>query len=96
MRKGHVRILGLAILMAAAAVSFATGQQGTERSPGYREFINAMKIPDLAARVQELERIKGAYPQARFLGLVDNAIRSARIGLADSVDAILELQKPGF
>ena len=96
MRKRHIRILGLAILMAAAAVSFVVAQQGQERSPGYREFVNAMRIPDLAARVQELERIKAAYPQARFLGLVDNAIRSARIGLADSVDAILELQKPGF
>jgi hypothetical protein len=92
----HMRILGLAILMAAAAVSFAAGQQSQERSPGYREFINAMRLPDLAARVRELERIKGAYPQARFLSLVDNALRSARIGLADSVDAILELQKPGF
>ena len=96
MRKRHMRILGLAILMAAAAVSFVVAQQGQERSPGYREFVNAMRIPDLAARVQELERIKAAYPQARFLGLVDNALRSARIGLADSVDAILELQKPGF
>ncbi len=96
MRKRHIRIFGLAILVAAAAVSFAAAQQGQERSPGYREFVNAMRIPDLAARVQELERIKVAYPQARFLGLVDNAIRNARIGLADSVDAILELQKPGF
>jgi thiol-disulfide isomerase/thioredoxin len=96
MRKRYVRILGLAILMGAAAVSFATGQQGQERSPGYREFVNAMRIPDLSVRVQELERIKAAYPQARFLNLVDNALRSARIGLADSVDAILELQKPSF
>jgi thiol-disulfide isomerase/thioredoxin len=94
MRKRHMRILGLAILMAAAAVSFAAAQQGGERSPGYREFVNAMNVPDLAARLRELERIKSAYPQARFLGLVDSAIRSARIGLADSVYAILELQKP--
>jgi hypothetical protein len=96
MRKRHMRIMGLAILMAAAAVSFAAAQQGQERSPGYREFVNAMRIPDLSARVQELERIKAAYPGARFLSLVDNALRSARIGLADSVDAILELQKSQF
>ena len=91
-----MRIVGFAILMAAAAVSFAAAQQGQERSPGYREFVNAMRIPDLSARVQELERIKAAYPGARFLSLVDNGLRSARIGLADSVDAILELQKPQF
>ena len=96
MRKRHMRILGLAILMAAAAVSFAAGQQAQERSPGYKEFVNAMKIADLPARVQELERIKAAYPGARFLSLLENGLRNARIGLAGSVDDILELQKPGF
>lgn len=96
MRRRHLWILGVTILMAAAAVSFAAGQQSQERSPGYREFVNAMRIPDLAARVRELERIKEAYPQARFLSLLDNALRNARIGLADSIDAILELQKPVF
>ncbi len=96
MRKRDFRMLGLVILMAAAAVSLAVAQQGQERSPGYREFVNAMKIPDLSARVQELERIKAAYPGARFLSLLENALRNARIGLANSVDDILELQKPGF
>jgi hypothetical protein len=96
MKKRYVRIFGLAILIMAAAVSFAAGQQGQERSPGYKEFVDAMKIPDLSARVQELERIKAAYPGARFLSLLENALRNAHIGLARSVDDIIELQKPGF
>jgi thiol-disulfide isomerase/thioredoxin len=100
MRKRHHRILGLAILITALAVSLAAGQQqqqqGQERSPGYREFVNAMKIPDLSARLRELERIKAAYPGARFLSLLENGLRNTRIGLAVSVDEILELQKPAF
>ncbi len=94
----HLRILGLAVLITASVVSpaIAQQQQGQERSPGYREFVNAMKIADLNARVRELERIKAAYPGARFLNLLENGLRNTRIGLAVSVDEILELQKPAF
>ena len=91
------RLLAAVLLLAAAAFSLsAAPQQAQERSPGYKEFVDAMKIADLAARVRELDRVKAAYPQARFLPLLENALRSARIGLAVSVDDVLELQKPGF
>jgi hypothetical protein len=97
MRHRCARLLTAAlVLISLAAPVTAAQQQGQERSPGYREFVNAMKIPDLATRLREFERIKAAYPQARFLSLLENAARSARIGLATSVDDIVELQKPGF
>ena len=93
MRKRNIRVLTFAFVgLGLIFLSAASGQM-KERAQGYREYVNAMKITDLNARIKELERIKAAYPQAKFLALVENALSGARIGLADSIEPILELQK---
>ena len=96
MTKRNIRILTYAVVALGLVCLSAASVQMKERAQGYREYINAMKITDLDTRIKELERIKAAYPQAKFLALVDNALNGARIALADSVEPILELQKTGI
>ena len=96
MTKRTIRSLTCAVVALGLVWFSAAAAQTKERAPGYMEFVNAMKIMDLDARINELERIKAAYPQAKFLALVDNALNGARIARAGSVEAILELQKTGI
>jgi len=96
MRKRMSRRWGLIAVTLVVFFTMAAATQMKERAQGYREYINAMKITDLDARIKELERIKAANPQAKFLALVDNALNGARIALAGSVEPILELQKTGI
>jgi len=96
MTKRNIRILTYAVVALGLVCLSAAAAQMKERAPGYTEYVNAMKIMDLDVRIKELERIKAAYPQAKFLALVDNALDGARIALADSVEPILELQKTGI
>ncbi len=93
MRKRNSRILAFAVVAIGLVCLSASAAQVKERAEGYREYVNAMKIADLNARIKELERIRAAYPQAKFLALVNIALNAARIALADSVESILELQK---
>jgi len=96
MTKRNIRILTCAVVALGLVCLSAAAAQMKERAPGYGEFVNAMKIEDFNARIRELERIKAAYPQAKFLALVDNALNGARIAMASSVEPILELQKTGI
>jgi len=96
MTKRNIRMLTYAVVALGLFCLSAAAAQMKERAQGYREYVNAMKITDLDARIKELERIKAAYPQAKFLALVDNALNGARIALADSVEPVLELQKTGI
>jgi len=68
-------------------------QQRADRPPEYKEFLAAVLIEDLKARVEELERIRAAYPNSTYVPVIENAINRARIGLATDLDSILELQK---
>jgi thiol-disulfide isomerase/thioredoxin len=93
MTKRNIRILTYAVVVLGLVCLSAAAAQTKERVQGYREFLSAMKIEDLHARIGELEKIKAAYPQAKFLVLVDNALIKARTEMAEAVEPILELQK---
>jgi len=93
MTKRNIRILTLAIVGIGLVCLSEPSAQTKERVQGYREFLSAMKIEDLPARIGELEKIKAAYPQAKFLVLVENALIKARTEMAEAVEPILELQK---
>lgn len=77
--------------LSSSAVLFS--QQRADQSPEYKEFLSALRIEDLNARVKELERIKAAYPNSTYLPAIENAIIRAKIGLATDVESILQLQK---
>jgi len=71
----------------------ASAQQRPARPPEYAEFMEAIQIEDLNARIAEIERIKTAYPESVMAAAFDNAILNARIGLSTDVESVLELQK---
>ncbi len=74
-------------------VSSSAQQPRREPPPEYKEFLAAVRLADPDARLKELERIKAAYPKSVMAQAFDGAILDARVALADSVDAVLELQK---
>ncbi len=88
-----------ALLALCAAVFLAVGtpspapSQNRQRPPEYSELVAASQIKDAAARLKELERIKAAYPASPLMSTIDRNIRVARIELAESLDAVLALQK---
>ena len=89
-RRPALLLLGLTLALALAASLPAQNQQ---RPPEYNELVAASQIKDAAARLKELERIKAAYPSSRFLVAIDRYILNAKIELAESLEAILALQK---
>lgn len=98
MKNMPMAIVGALFLSCLVIVS--TPQSGAqsrqERPPEYKELMSAVRIEDLKVRIQELERIRAAYPQSPYLPAIENAITTARIGLATDVDSIVELQKPAL
>ena len=80
---------GLALILGLAAGVSAQRQQ----PPEYKEVVAASRIKDAAARLKEFERIKAAYPQSPMAASIDNFIIDARIELAPTLDAVLEIQK---
>lgn len=86
--------LGAAILVAALAVAFGLGQTAQrQQPPEYNEVVAASRIQDAAARLKEFERIKAAYPGAQMMPAIDSFISNAKIELAPTLDAVLDLQK---
>jgi hypothetical protein len=80
-------------LFLALVVSVSAQQPRREPPPEYKEFLAAVRLADPAARIKELERIKAAYPKSVMAEAFDGALLDARVAMADSVDAVLELQK---
>lgn len=76
----------------ALVLSSSAQQPRREPPPEYKEFLAAVRLADPAARLKEIERIKAAYPKSVMAQAFDGAILDARVALADSLDAVLELQ----
>jgi tetratricopeptide (TPR) repeat protein len=81
----------LCLVFFSSAVLFS--QQRADRPPEYKEFRAALRIEDLTIRVEELERIRAAYPNSPYIPAIDNAIKEAKIGLAPDLDTILNLHE---
>jgi hypothetical protein len=85
-------LLALCLTLVLAVVAQARAQ-AQQRPPEYNEIVAASQIKDAAARLKEFERIKAAYPATRFMAAINRAILTTRVELADTLDAILVLQK---
>jgi len=80
-----IAILGLILASPAAAQ--------TQQPPEYKEVLAASRMTDLAAKIKELERIKAAYPSTQYLATIETWILAAKVDLAETLDAVLALQK---
>ncbi len=80
---------GLVLIMGLA--SGVLGQR--QQPPEYKEVVAATRIQDAAARLKEFERIKAAYPNSVMTATVDMYIQTSKVELADTLDAVLALQK---
>ena len=81
--------LGLVLILGLAAGAAAQRQQ----PPEYKEVAAAVRIQDAAARLKEFARIKAAYPNAVMMATIDGYILTSKIELADTLEAVLALQK---
>jgi thiol-disulfide isomerase/thioredoxin len=81
--------LGLILIISLAAGASAQRQQ----PPEYKEVVAATQIQDAVARLKEFERIKAAYPNSLMAATIDMFIQTSKIELADTLDAVLALQK---
>jgi hypothetical protein len=92
-KAGFIAFFGVIFALGLMASSLALAQERQAAPPEYKELVAASQIKDAAARLKEFERIKAAYPQSQFTAGIDGSILSAKIELADSLGAILALQK---
>ena len=76
-----------------ASASGGIQQSQPPPSPEIREIQTAGRLTNAAARLKELERIKAAYPKASQMARIESLILAARIDLADTVEAVIHLQK---
>jgi len=92
MKKSCMRMIGmtLALVVILAAAAQAQGQK--QQPPEFKQLMAAVQIKDAAARLQEFERIKAAYPQSEYMSRIDQYIFMAKVELADTLDAVLGLQ----
>ena len=91
LRKLGAGLVVVIILLAGSGRLYSSPQQPPPES---QEIQAALKIGDLNARIKELSRIKAAYPQSGLMAAIERNIFSARVGLCETVDAVVELQKP--
>ena len=94
--KKEIRWLALLAFCLSVVLTFAartSAQNPQPRPPEYNELVAGSQIKDAAARLKEFERIKAAYPASRFMPVIDRFIFNAKIELAETLDAILVLQK---
>jgi thiol-disulfide isomerase/thioredoxin len=86
-------VSAIAVVLALGLSVSAQQPPRREPPPEYREFLAAVRLADPAARIKEIERIKAVYPGSVMAEAFEGAILDARVAMADSVDAVLELQK---
>jgi hypothetical protein len=84
-------LIVLALALGAAGRLAAQGRQAAP--PEYQEIVAAYKIADPALRLKEFERIKAAYPSTHFREALDASIQDAKVALATTLDAVIDLQK---
>jgi hypothetical protein len=86
----------LAALAAIAVFGLVLSTQTisqTQQPLEYKEVLAASRLQDLSAKIKELERIKSAYPNTQYMSTIESWILEAKIDLADTLDAVLALQK---
>lgn len=95
MNSPSFRTIAAAVAVVLALGLSAAAQQPPRREPPpeYQEFLAAVRLADPAVRIKELERIKAAYPKSVMADAFEAAILDTRIAMAESVDAVVELQK---
>lgn len=93
-RQSHLRMIGclltLALVLASAVPALA---QGRPQPPELKQIMAAVQIEDAAARLKELERIKAVYPRSEYVSRIEEFIFMTKVELADTLDAVLNLQK---
>jgi thiol-disulfide isomerase/thioredoxin len=82
--------LGLVLILSLAAVPLAAQRQ---QPPEYKEVVAATRIQDASARLKEFERLKTAFPNSVMMATIDMYIQTSKVELADTLDAVLALQK---
>ena len=90
-KKKFLICLVLAIVWFLSVFSFAQNQR--QRPPEYDLYRKAVRISDLNARIEALEKVKNQFPQSRYLSSIESAIVHAEIGLSDTLEGVLKLQK---
>jgi len=85
--------LALLVILALAGPAFAAAQARQAPPPEYQQLIAAYNMPDPAARLKEFERLKMAYPNSQYMEAIESSIVVAKVELADTLDAVLALQK---
>lgn len=91
MRNGTFVTLVIGIMLLLPAISQSQAQR--QRPPEYDRMRQAMSLEDLNERIKALEDIKTDFPETRYLRTIETSILRARIGLSDSLTAILKLQQ---
>ena len=94
MRKKTLTCLIIGAMFLLPLVLQAQAQR--QRPPEYDRMRQALRIEDLTERIKTLEAIKADFPESSYLKTIDAAIVRARIGLSDSLDAVLKLQQELF
>lgn len=84
-------VLVLCMVLILPVISQA---QQKQPPPEFNEYMKALQIKDLNARIKELERLISAYPNSQGKAAFENAIIDAKIGLCTDIDSILKLQCP--
>ncbi len=85
--------MALVLILGLGASNLAVAQERQSRPPEYRELVVASQIKDAAARLKEFERIKAAYPVSQYMTAIERFIMNAKVELAETLDAVLNLQK---
>ncbi len=94
MKKRTIVTLLIGIIFILPLISQAQTQR--QRPPEYDRLRQAMRLEDLNERIKALEGIKADFPDTRYLSTIETGIVRARIGLSDSLDAVLKLQQELF
>jgi tetratricopeptide (TPR) repeat protein len=95
MRSVTVFFIFVMVLILASSL-FLESQERQGAPPDYRLLMKARRIEDPEARLAELERIKAAYPDSKYSGLIQRAIINTKIELSSTLEEILELQTQQF
>ena len=84
----------LAVSSGGASAQAAQTPAGRQAPPPeYKQLVAAYNITDPAARLKEFERLKLAYPDTPYREAIETSILVAKVELAETLDAVLALQK---
>jgi thiol-disulfide isomerase/thioredoxin len=93
MKRPCVKVIAMALALVVVLTAVSQAQGRKPQPPELKQLMAATQIKDAAARLQEFERIKAAFPQSEYMSRIEQFIFMARVELAGTLDAVLELQK---